>query len=86
MNDIIFCFGESCILKLKCFRFTAEISGRRNTFGQAPFDEKTNTCQHFKTNYSQIEQTAYFLWKNDGERKKSEYYWIKAEKIIQSKF
>jgi len=82
MNDTTFCSGENCVLKQKCYRFTAQVFGRRDMFEKAPFNKETNSCKHFKTNHHQIATTAYFLWKNDGGKNNSEYYWLEAEKTI----
>ncbi len=83
MNDITFCSGKDCILKQKCYRFTAKVFGRKNIFSRIPFNKETNYCKYFEPNHKQIEITAYFLWKNDGcKTNKSEYYWLEAEKII----
>ncbi len=86
MNDITFCRGEDCILKQKCYRFTAQVFGKINMFDKNPFNKETKTCEHFKTNHHQIERTAYFLWKNDIEKNNSEYYWTEAKKFIQNKW
>lgn len=85
-DDLIVCTGDNCPLKEDCYRFTAEIYGRRDFFTTPPYEQASFSCQYFKTNYVQIQQTAYLIWLEencpDGQ---SENHWIKAKKQIIDK-
>ncbi|MBN3947467.1 MAG: hypothetical protein HWQ38_13745 [Nostoc sp. NMS7] len=48
--DITMCPGQNCPLKQNCSRFTDEILGRQDFFGEAPYNFITNSCEHFISN------------------------------------
>jgi hypothetical protein len=78
--DITKCFGDTCPLKMQCFRFTSEALARQDFFGQLPFDDSSNTCSYFWENTSQIQVIAYQIWeKNEKPNGQEIVHWEQAK-------
>ena len=84
--DITLCPGKSCPIQKNCYRFTAKIPGRKNFFVKAPYQIKTNSCEHFISNRAsenQIRLKAYQIWQQMGcPNVKSVECWLQAEKEL----
>ncbi len=84
--DIILCQGNNCPIKQNCYRFTAKVLGRRNSFTKAPYDFTTNDCEHFINNRpdeNTIRLKAYEIWQQMGyPNGKSVEHWLQAEKEL----
>jgi hypothetical protein len=83
-----FLLGENCPIKQNCYRFTAnaKITGRRDCFGQVPYNFITNCCEYFISNppdKAQISLRAYEIWEQMGYPDgKSEENWLQPEKEL----
>lgn len=83
MIDITFCSGDDCPLRYRCYRFTAEVSGRRNFFTKPPYRADEQSCTSLMSNQQQLKTIAYYLWQEAGCPDKDEQtYWLKAEEEI----
>ncbi|WP_414543783.1 DUF2934 domain-containing protein [Nostoc sp. CCY0012] len=84
--DVTKCPGKNCPVKQKCSRFTNEILGRQDFFGEAPYNFTTNSCEHFINNCpdeNKIRLKAYEIWQQMGYQEgKSVEYWLQAEKAL----
>jgi hypothetical protein len=84
MSDICLCSGNTCTLKLDCYRYTAEILGRQDFFGSPPF--KDGICEFFLDNSQQIKLLAYYLWLERGSQKENqENFWFAAKEQLYQK-
>jgi hypothetical protein len=85
-NDITMCPGQNCPIKQNCSRFTNEILGRQDFFGEAPYSFTTNFCSYFISNRpdeEQIRLKAYGIWQKMGyPNGKPVEHWLQAEKEL----
>jgi hypothetical protein len=84
--DISMCGGDNCPKKQLCYRFTAEIVGRQDFFGNIPFDFSTNSCEMFWKDPiidNRIRKRAYEIWETNGRPDgESVAHWQEAEREI----
>lgn len=81
--EYVLCAGTSCLLRDDCYRFTAEVLGRQDFFGQPPFNSHTGQCAHFLSNEAQIQEQAYLIWLDEGcPEGKAEQHWQQARQKV----
>lgn len=84
--DMTMCPGQNCPIKQNCSRFTDEILGRQDFFGEAPYNFTTNSCEYFISNHpdeNKIRLKAYEIWQQMGyPNGKSVEHWLQAVKEL----
>lgn len=88
MPDITMCYGDTCPLRQRCYRYRAITAGRQSYFGSLPFDAARGTCDDFwdiarlEPSEDDIRTRAYYLWLAAGcPSGAADDHWARAKSV-----
>ncbi|MDP2344219.1 MAG: DUF2934 domain-containing protein [Deltaproteobacteria bacterium] len=83
---LLLCGGGDCPRRHRCERHTTEIFGRRDFFGEPPYDLVTGECEYFLEDFmvvQKVRERAYYLWLEEGRPEGRAFeHWQRAEQQL----